>query len=389
MAQREPKPEKVDAYADPFTKGDEEKLKALGYVGIGQFLWLGEVSTVQVQQILGDDIAIFIETEHFRLASTLRSFPWPKEKEWRESLSAELDALADLCPEFRGRPKSISPWLRAHLFARRLETLYADFCTKLAIDPAGFPKVRGSQRTPQYMGEGPYLGQPDKFLVVLAHKALSAGTYTRTLHGQAASDTTRHNHIKEGSLAVVVSSEFAEKALRDDRKLHSHVVYSVTHNLVDGYKFYGQVVPAWLSEGISLWFSRPIDEEFLNFAGENDAGSTILKAHEWERRVRLRVEHDVWPRAAELCAVMTASELDFVSHMMVWSRVDFLLQSDPEKFGRFLGRMKAPITNEARLPTKTETLQRQVEALRAEYDQDYAAFDAAWLAYVREKYPKK
>jgi len=388
-AQQEPKPSKVDAFADPYTKNDPDKLAALGYVATGQFLWLGDVSTVQVQQVLGEDTAVFIETAHFKLASTLRSFPWPKEKEWRESLRAEIDALADRCPEFKSRPRSIDPWLRAHLFARRLENLYSDFCARFGIDPAAFPKERGGKRTSDYMGEGPYLGQPGKYLVVLTHKALSTGTYTRTLHGKPATDTSRHNHVEQGALAVVVATEFAEKALRDDRNLHSHVVYSVCHNLVDGYKHFWHVVPAWLAEGIPLWFGRQVRPEFLNFAGTEDAGSTVLKAHEWDRRVRLRVEHAVWPKAEDLCRVMDATGLDFVSHMMAWSRVDFLLRTDAPGFGRFLARMKAPITTQARQPTTEEVLRRQDEALREAFDLDCAGFDAAWVRFVRDTYPKK
>ncbi|MEZ5963597.1 MAG: hypothetical protein R3F56_07100 [Planctomycetota bacterium] len=387
--QREPKPEKVDAFQDPYTKGDAEQLKALGYVAIGQFLWLGDVTTAQVQQILGDDIAIFIETEHFKLASTLRSFPWPKDKEWRAALRAEVEALAERCPGFKTKSRSLDPWLRAHLYAQRLEALYADFCGKLGIAPGTFPEDRGGKRTADYMGEGPYLGQPGKYLVVLAHKALSAGTYTRAFQGSAARDTTRFNHDKEGSLATVIAAEFAEKALRDDRNLHCHLAYSVTHNLVDGFKYYWQSVPAWLSEGISLWFSRPIREEFLNFSGTDDAGATTLRGHEWERRVRMRVDNDVWPKAADLCQVMSAAELDFSSHMMVWSRVDFLMRGHAEKFGRFVARMKAPMTNEARQPTVAEIVQRQAQALRDELGFDEAGFDAAWLAFVRETYSRK
>lgn len=387
-AQRPARPEKVDALQDPFTHNDPAQLAALGYVATGRFLWLGDVSTAQVQEILGDDVAIFIETAHFRLASTLRSVPWPKEKEWRADLNAEIDELAARCPEFKRKPRTVDAWLRAHLYAARLEKLYADFCTRLGIDAAAFPKAPGGKRTPDYMGEGPYLGQPDKFLVVLTHKALSAGTYTRAFQGHAASDTTRYLHDKEGSLATVIAAEFAEKALRDDRNLHCHLVYSVTHNLVDGYKYYWHSVPAWLGEGIALWFSRRVYPEFLNFAGSDDAGSTVLKGQEWDRRVRMRVENDVWPKAADLCTVVDPGRLDFVSHMMVWSRVDFLMQTDAGKFGTFFGRMKAPI-HDVRLPTTEEIMRRQVEALREVFGQDYEAFDLAWRDFVRRTYPKR
>jgi hypothetical protein len=388
-AQKPPKPDAFDPSVDPFTRNDPATLRKLGYAAVGSFLWVGDATTADVQQVLGEDAAIFIETDHFKLASTLRSFPWPREKEWRASLTEEIGRLAALCPEFDVQPKSIGPWLRAHLFAQRLERVYADFCARLRIDESKFPQERGGERTPHYMGEGPHLGQSGKYLVVLTHKALSAGTYARALQGATAGDTSRHNHFEAGSLSFVTSSEFAEKQLMDDRKLHCHVVYGVVRNLLDGYKFFWHPLPSWLAEGIPLWFSRQVDDEFLNFSGKEDAGSGVPRAHEWRRRVRLRVEHDVWPRAEDLCTVMDVGQLDYVSHMMAWSRVDFLLATAPDELGALLARLKAPITTEPRLPRHDEILERQAAAWREAFGQDFAAFDAAWVAWVKEKYPRR
>src|SRR5690606_12130591 len=177
--------------------------------------------------------------------------------------------------------------------------------------------------------------------------------------------------------------------LMDDRKLHCHVTFQVVHNLIDGYKFFWQPQPAWLTEGLPLWFSRRVDEEFLNFSGRDHAGSGVLRAHEWARRVRMRVENDAWPKAAELCTIADATKLDYAGHMMAWSRVDFLFAARPAEFGRFVAHMKAPMTTEARLPTTEEMLGRQVEALRGAFQWDYDAFDAEWVEYVRTRYPKK
>jgi hypothetical protein len=388
-AQKPPKVEKVDAAKDPFTKNDPELLKKLGYVKLGQFVWLGETTTVQVQEILGDDTAIFIETAHFKIASTLRSFAWPTDKKKRDALNEELERLVALCPEFKNRPKTVTPWLRAHLYAHRLERLYAEFCTKLGIDESKFPKERGGKRGADYMGEGPYLGQAEKFLVVLAHKALSAGTYARSLHGQVASDTTRHNHIDAGCMSLVTASEFAEKQLFDDRKLHCVVVDQTARNLVNAYRGYFHMPPAWLVTGLGSWFGRRVDDEFLVFAGTDDTGSNTLKGHEFARRVRMRVDNDVWPKAEQLCAFPKEADLDFVGGMMAWSRVDFLMSLEGDKFGKFVARMKAPVTTEPRQPTDQEIVTHQWQAMQEACGWDPAQFDAAWVKYVQATYPKK
>lgn len=388
-AQKPPKVEKVDASLDPFTKNDPELLKKLGYERIGQFIWLGETTTVQVQQILGDDTAIFIETAHFKLASTLRGFAWPTDKKRRDRLNEEMDALVALCPEFKTRPKTVTPWLRAHLFAQRLERVYGEFCKRLAIDESKFPQGPGGKRGPDYMGEGPYLGQANKFLVVLTHKALSAGTYARAVQGQIAGDTTRHNHTKESCLALVSSSEFAEKQLLDDQKLHCVVVDQTVRNLTNAYRGFFHSPPAWLVVGMGSWFGRRIDDEFLVLASEDDAGSSTLKGHEFARRVRMRVQNDVWPKAAQLCAVVKESDLDFVSAMMAWSRVDFLMSLDGDKFGRFMAQLKAPVTTEARQPTDAEIEARQWQVLQEALGWKPEDFDAAWVKWVLATYPKK
>ena len=388
-AQRPPRIEKVDAFKDPYTKNDPGHLASLGYVNVGQFVWVGDITTPKLQEILGSDTAIFIETEHFKLACTLRSFPWPKEKDRREALTAELEALAARCPEFKTKVRALDPWLRAHLFAQRLEKLYADFCAALAIDPTRFPKEKGSPRGPDYLGEGPHLGMPEKFGVMICHKALSVGTLTRTLYGHAATDSYRFNDVGNGMLFFGTAAEFADKGLLDDRKLHCHVAYSVVHNLLDGYKTYTHRIPAWIEEGLPLWFSRPIDEEFRNFVGKDDAGATTLKGHEWERRVRLRVEHEVWPKAERFLSIFGGGSLTFVDNMMAWSRVDCLLAQGPEKAGAFVGLLKAPVTTEPRQPTEAEVLARQREALQQVLGWDDAAFDRAWVEFVVAKYPKK
>ena len=60
--QRPPRIEKVDAFKDPYSKNEPEHLAKLGYVNVGQFVWVGDITTPKLQEILGSDTAIFIET---------------------------------------------------------------------------------------------------------------------------------------------------------------------------------------------------------------------------------------------------------------------------------------------------------------------------------------
>ena len=67
------------------------------------------------------------------------------------------------------------PWLRAHLWARRLEKWYADFVTTFGITPADFEELARKAKAGESMGEGPYLGMKDKFVVLLTEKRSNFG----------------------------------------------------------------------------------------------------------------------------------------------------------------------------------------------------------------------
>src|SRR5687767_12703325 len=75
---------------DPYTKADKAVMARLGYVSFGPFHWAGDQSSLDVQDALGGVPMIFIETAHFRLASTLETYRLIGDRPERESLEGEV-----------------------------------------------------------------------------------------------------------------------------------------------------------------------------------------------------------------------------------------------------------------------------------------------------------
>jgi hypothetical protein len=164
---------------DPWTKGDPELLKKLGIVRVGAMPWTQTHASDGVVKTLGGIPVIFIETEHFRLASTLESYRPTGDRAEKERLEAEFAALKKLCNKFTKLPPKIDPWLRAHLYAYRIERVYDQFTTAFGIKDADFESALRKTADGRSLGQGPYLGQKNKFTVLLTQSQSSMGRYLR------------------------------------------------------------------------------------------------------------------------------------------------------------------------------------------------------------------
>ena len=174
------------AGVDPYTGGDQAQLKPLGYASMGPFELGTGHGTADVEELLGTEPLIWIETAHFRIGCSLSPLalrgPQDWSKDWVKSVRGELGELRPKLPKGRlkKRVKSLDPWLRAHLMAQRLERLYAEVSSVLGRDDAWF--VNGSQNAndPEtFAGVGPYLGMAEKQVVLLLQKSGGLARYTR------------------------------------------------------------------------------------------------------------------------------------------------------------------------------------------------------------------
>jgi hypothetical protein len=378
------KAEKTPA-RDPYTRGEAAAMAKARYDSFGPFAFGDRHDTLEVENVLGVEGGIrWVETPHFKIGIALPEYTVRADhKSERAKIRAELEALKERLPRIRPSATVLDPWLRLHLFAQRAEDLFAEFSALLG-DVAFAEEPDPSKR--EVYGEGPYLGQPAKFTVLLVQKTSVLGQYSRTFLERDCAGGVRHNFADIGSLFVGLAVDEAEGEFTTDTALHCDFARQMAATFVDALESYRYDVPVWLTTGIGDWFSRRIEPRFSRLGEEVTYQGDPRRAYEWEPRVRGRVRFDTYPRAEELLSI-TDAQLAPIEQMMAWSRIDFLM-SRRQEMGRFLIAVKGLSPSDA-IPSRAAILGRQAEALRESFGFDAEGFDRAWAEYVLATYPKK
>ncbi len=367
----------------PYCKNDPDLLKAAGLVSHGPFIF-GERTSEKVAERLGDVRVYFLESAHHRIASMLGDYTVPDRE--AKKIRAELKELKAALPRIDDRTRRLDPWLRIHLTAQRSEKFYAAFLDLVGRKESDFP----DGKTPYdpgsgapYMGEGPYIGEKDKFDLYLAE---TLATYQDLLvqhYGVTTKKPQRWNTLGRGAMFFGLWSK--DENLNSDTAIHACLAHNLGHNYVDGYRYYAYDLPVWLTEGFGHWCQRAIDVEYVNYC--NIEGTNPLKqtGAGWPADTRRLVMRDRAAPLAELTRKNSFAELDQNDHLVVWSKVDFLIGTDRKKFAALLDRLKG------RTDTQGFTLSRglpeaQREALREVYGWSYPEFEEAWKAHVLATY---
>ncbi len=376
---------------DPYTRGEPETLEALGYRSFGPFDWGDAHRTNTVDRVLGDIGLRWVETRHFRLGSSLPAWRIPPgDRTKRDRIRQELEELAVLLPRLEAKKvRVLDPWLRLHLYAFRLERLYAEFSRLHGLTDADFPAQPGELADGRFRGQGPWLGMRSKFTVLLFEKQSDLQRYAGHFLGQPSPGPRRYHFLETGSLFFGTATELADGAFRDDLALYGHVVFNVTHNLVAGFQSYNHEPPFWYAEGLAHWLARKVNRAQNNFSAASPEEVDFRMVTDWARRVRARAAHDYFPSMAEILGWAWNEPRSFADHMMLWSRVDHLIALDPEGPGRFLARYKEPFPGHTGLPTREMLLERQDEALAAGWGRSPEDLDLLWRDYVRRHYPSR
>ncbi|HHH28566.1 MAG TPA: hypothetical protein ENK57_09495, partial [Polyangiaceae bacterium] len=288
------------AEIDPYTEGAAEAMAALGESSFGPFQWNGATTTDGVEEALGGVPILWVETKHFRIGSTLEGMGWPTERGDKKALRAELAALAKRLKAIPKKPKRIDPWLRLHLFATRLEGLYTDFETTFGLSDDEFPSAKGAD---PYLGKGAYLGLESRFRVILFEKGSSLARYTKLYCEGESENSYRYYDRGLGGFFFGVALDSLEGDYASDRGLTYALYFGVAQCLVNGFRGYDHKTPVWALQGIPRWFARRFEPRFLHYTTRpGEAVRRSEKDARWPQKVRARVEHDFFPKMAEIIA---------------------------------------------------------------------------------------
>jgi hypothetical protein len=377
--------EEFDA-VDPYTKGEAAAMERLGIVSFGPFAWAGNHRSPEVQEALGGVPVIFIETAHFRFASTLESYKLGEDREDKAFLASEMAEFKKLVPKFKP-PTKIDPWLRAHLWARRFEALYEEFTTRFAITPDDFTQLEKRAQAGSPMGVGPYLGQKNKFTVLLTEQRSALGRYLKKFTGLEAEYSYRYRFDDSYFFGATF------EALKDHERgfesaFAAGAAAALTANFVDAFRDSNMVAPEWFRYGLAQSAARKVDARWNQWGAGGDPVSTEDTSWEWEPRVFGLVKNNVVPTWAEMMTWKKLEDIKPRDHMIAWSRVEWLMDKRKDKLRDLLLTLTRPIDDFG--PKREELrLAQQTKAFADVLGQDPAALDEEWRAWVLKTYAKK
>ena len=365
------KRDKEEAWrVDPHGCQDPETQKRLGYVSLGPFPFGDDHGTAEIEQTLGGVKLLWTETAHFRFGSGLPAYTLGLDKDEKQKLGDEVKRLKLKLGKLKFDGKQLDPWLRHHLFAQRIEDCYEDFCKRLGVDEAATPR----------------LGQKGKFAVLLLEKASAFGRYQVRYLKVTNDGPQRHNFIDSGVMFYGSATEHGQGAMRNDTALHCQTVFNLIHNFVAAYKGYYYTTPLWWEEGLAHWFERRIDPKRNSFSYLADVEGAATKEWDWKPKIRARVGFDHFVPFARMLEWQKYEELNFADHMMVWSRVDYVMSLGDDKFAAIMNELKGRQDSRGIPPTPEQLVTIQLAALQKVLSCDPKGFDQAWKQWVLAKY---
>jgi hypothetical protein len=359
--------------ACPYCKNDPALMKAAGVVSHGP-LPIADKSTTELTALLPASQWLFLETAHLRWASCLGETNVSQKE--RERVDAELARLRAALPDVPLKPKKLDPWLRLHLFAMKGEELYTRFQSIVKVTDADFPEAPRVE--PPYMGIGKFLGERDKFEVVLHLTRANHQRFTESFSGVLVSDSFRWHFPGLHKLLISVPAEDAD--LREDRWLWPHVVHNLAHVFLWAYKHFAYDPPVWLDEGLALALEKEAEPESHTLEGEEGAYNDARGPSDFGARAK-KLGAGKSKTLAQLTAAKMYSELGLDGMVQSWSITRFLMEAHADKYADFLGRIKGQL-DEKGLQTGADLPDLQRNALKDIWGWTSADLDAAWQAWI-------
>ena len=361
----------------PYCHGDRALMASGGLVSHGPFPF-AKSDTQGIDTLLPALDIHWIESAHFRIGIALATYK-PKQSE-RKKIRAELELLAQTFEEVNPKAKVIDPWLRAHLYAQRMEGVWDRWLEIMQVQESDFPGA-GNQWIlgTEYWGEGPYVGQAEKYEILVLPTAPHQVAFLRDQFGLSHAITQRWNVLERGALTV--TTNLLENDLRDDEALHGHLAFNISINMLDGFKNYSYDTPRWISEGLGHFVERELNPKYNSFdASEGYAGIRKNKS-DWETPVKKLVQSGKAPRLAELVALRTYAEFTLDHHYTTWSMTVFMITEMPDQYACLNGGLhgiKAPDGQ----PDGSNMREKHRKMFQECFGMSYAEFDAAWRQWV-------
>ena len=331
----------------------------------------------------------WIETEHFLVGSTLRTYRMRGDQREAKKIGQELARLSRRLPRCKTSANEIEPWLRLHLYAQRLEEQYAELMRRFGLSDADFAGADDGPAAGEagYMGAGPFLGQERKPAVFLFEKSSHHGRFVRRWWKRDAQASFRE-WMPGGGVALAVDAQaWREHGFDLDTTLHCVVVNDLALNLLESLRKSWGSAPLWFRLGYAYGCSRRVDERWTVYAEKTWRGSEG-DSWRWEPRIRGLVANRGGAPWEQMYAWDDPAKLKPHDHLLAWSRVDWLLgQEGVDRRALVLALTDRPHG----IPEADFTRvlrERQSAALLELLGRTPAELDEAWRKHVLARYPR-
>ena len=368
---------------DPYTKGKPELMRKLGYEAFGPFHWRGPDFTNHVQENIGSIPMIWVETEHFKIGSSLGTYEIPNDREERERIKGELKRLKKRLGRLKAPRNELDPWLRLHLYAQRSEDLYAMFVQDFGIGPSDFDEAL------------PYLGNENKFQILLCERKSEFSRFVTTYTGQQNDGAFYWGWHQDcmwlGAAFEAITENWGEPQEEPfDTMLHCRMAGLMASSFIDGYVNQFSA-PRWIGYALGHVYRRRIDPRWVMAAGHTEQQARQEGDWRWEPRVYGLVKNEFFVPAEDMFQWSGYNAMDTRDHMVAWSKVDYLMTEADGDLGGWLKTMsskprQAGEDAETRLKELAE-LQRK--ALLANFELTPEDLDKKWAKWVKKTYEKK
>ena len=324
--------------------------------------------------------AVWIETEHFRIGGDPPSWKVPEAE--RKAYRAELEKLAEKWPRVKPKTVILDTWLRIHLLAERMEAFYDEFLELVGTSDEEFADPERNRMR----GLGPYLGEKEKYEIMIFEQRSPYRDYMSVTWGLTYVKPQRWNNVERDCLWFGLNLE--EEQIRHDQHLHNVCRHNLAHNLLDGYLHYSYDLPVWITEGFAHWCERRNDPRFNMFDSIEGSFTELKGLERWAPEVRKLVVKDEAATIASLLRRASFAEIGWEDHLVCWSKIDFLIQSNPDAFAKWITALKSR-RNAQGYPDGSGLDDAQREGFKEFFGWNVQQAERRWQAWVLDNYPAK
>ncbi|MDA1260440.1 MAG: hypothetical protein O3A20_07430 [Planctomycetota bacterium] len=393
-------------------KEDPELMAAAGIVNHGPFVFFNSDSQ-EIQDHLGARTILWIESTHFRIGSDLKDWKIPVDQ--KKLYRAELEELSKKFPAIDPKKTAtLDRPLRLHLFAERMEKMYSEVVALSQTAAAQWENLPPEEtflaakegewetflnedyqtRPPRPQGWaswielGRFFGMPMKFEILMFHYKADMERFKRDYIGHEDSHPQRWHctwKVDVGqpkSRAMWFGFSSDAEGMKHDQHVHNALLHNVGINMLDAYMCYLVESPFWLRIGLGHWLTQRNSPDYNFYDLDEGAGEMNADESNYAVAVRKLVVSNSAPTFLDLAKLSSFGEMGLHDHIVSWSKVHFLIETNPDGYARFLLAIKFNPTNSANLDV-------QREALQSAFGWSFLSAEDAWKTWVLETYPVK